>query len=87
MMGEARVVVYDTPKIQVENPTVEDHSIYFQETGLRIPLQLWGIFSYFSTSKPTSEDMTDSEEVYLLTTSRWNPHDKAYSSNKEIILY
>ena len=34
MIQEAGIMVYDTPKIQVENPTVEDHSIYFQETGL-----------------------------------------------------
>ena len=30
--------------------------------------------------------MTDSEELYLLTTSRWKPHDKAYSSNEDIML-
>ena len=76
-MGEAWIMVYDTPKIQVEDPMVEDHSIYFQDTGLRNTLQLWGVFSYLSTSKPTSEDMTDSEEVYLLTTIRWDPHEKA----------
>ena len=34
MMRETVIMVYDTPKIQVENPTVEDHSNYFQETGL-----------------------------------------------------
>ena len=79
-------MVYNKPKIQVENPTVKDNFIYFQETRLRIPLQLWGVLSYFPTSKPTSENMTDSEEVYLLTTSIWNPHDKAYLSNEESIL-
>ena len=30
--------------------------------------------------------MTDSEEVYLLTTIKWNPHAKSYSSNEEIML-
>ena len=63
MIKEAGKMVYGTPKIQVKNPTVEDNSIYFQETGIIIPLQLWGVFSYFPTSKPTYEDMTDSEEV------------------------
>ena len=86
MMREAGIMVYDTPKIQVENPTADDYYIYFQETGLRIPIQLWGVFSYFPTSKPKSEDMTDSEEVYLLTTSRWNPHENSYSSNEKIML-
>ena len=87
MMLEAGIMVYNTPKIQEKNPSFEDHSIYFQETRLRIPLQLWGVLSYFPTSKPTSENMTDSEEVYLLTTSIWNPHDKAYLSNEESMLY
>ena len=63
MMQEAEIMVYGTPKIQMENPMVKDHFIYFQETGLRIPLQLWGVLSYFLTPKPTYEDMTDSEEV------------------------
>ena len=78
-------MAYDTPTIKVDNPMVEDHYIYFQETGLRTPLQLCGVLSYFPNSKPTSEDMTDSGEVYLLTTTRWNPHEKAYSLNKEIM--
>ena len=43
MMQETGIIVYGTPKIQVENPTIEDHSIYFQETVLIIPLQLWGV--------------------------------------------
>ena len=30
--------------------------------------------------------MTDSEEVYLLTTIIWNPHDKAYSLNEESMI-
>ena len=45
MMREAGIMVYDTPKIQVEKPTVNDHSIYFQETVLIIPLQLWRVLS------------------------------------------
>ena len=39
MMQEVGIMLYDTPKIKVENPMVEDHSIYFQETGFRIPLK------------------------------------------------
>ena len=77
MMQETGIMVYDTPKIQVENPTVEDHSVYFQEAGLRTPLQLWGVLSYFPTFTPTFEDMKDSKEVYLLMASIWNPHEKS----------
>ena len=38
---EKGVVVNGVPKVQVDSPTQEDHSIYFLETQLRIPLHLW----------------------------------------------
>ena len=44
IMREAGILMYDTHKTQAKNPTVEYHSIYFQETGIRIPIQLWGVF-------------------------------------------
>ena len=47
IIREAGVQLYDTPKIHVNDPTVDDHSIYFDKADFRIPLQLWGIFSYF----------------------------------------
>jgi hypothetical protein len=34
----------------------------------------WGVFSYFPTSKPTELEMMESEEVYMLNPSRWDPH-------------
>jgi hypothetical protein len=40
MMQEAGIIVSDTPKIQVPNPTEEHHSIYFPETKFRIPMSL-----------------------------------------------
>ena len=74
------------PKIQVENPTVDNYSIYFQERGLIIPLKLWGVFSYFPTYNPKSEDILDSDEVYLIKNSIWNLHDKSCSSNEDRML-
>ena len=40
MIREEGIQVNDTPKIQVNDPTTSDHSIYFPETGFRIPLSL-----------------------------------------------
>ena len=57
MMREAGVTVFDIPKIQVNDPSDKDHSIYFPETKFRIPMSLWGVFSYFPTSKPTATEM------------------------------
>ncbi len=86
VMRETGIRVNDTPKIQTTDPTEEDHSIYFPETDFRIPLSLWGMFSYFITSKPTAEQMMEAEDVYLLTPSRMNPHCDAYATNEENML-
>ena len=57
VLRQAGIRLNDTPKIQVDDPTIEDHSMQFPETGFRIPLSLWGTFSYFPTSKPTATNM------------------------------
>ena len=53
-MRKAGIRINDTPKIQVDKPTVSDHSIYFLDDDFRNPISLWGVFSYFLTSKPTA---------------------------------
>ena len=86
MIRDEGIQVNDTPKIQVNDPTTSDHSIYFPETDFRIPLSLWGVFSYFPSSKPTAQTLQETEEVYLLTPSRWNPHCDSYAQNEENML-
>jgi hypothetical protein len=86
MMREAGLIVKDTPKIQLDDPSEEDHAITFPETGFRIPLSLWGVFSYFPTTKPTENDLVEPDEVYVLTPTRWNPHTDAYAKNEEAIM-
>eukprot|EP00957_Ditylum_brightwellii_P122272 9324612-Ditylum_brightwellii.AAC.1 len=49
VLREARIRVY-------ANPTEDDHAITFPGKGLTITLGLWGVFSYFSTSKPLIEE-------------------------------
>ena len=86
MLSEMGVTMNDVPKIHNEDPTVDDHTITFMETGFRIPLSLWGIFSYFPTSKPTHDDLLNPTEVYILSPATWNPHSDAYSTNEESML-
>ncbi len=86
VMREAGIRVNDTPKIQTIEPTEDDHSIYFPDTDFRIPLSLWGMFSYFITSKPTAEQMMEAEEVYLMTPTRMNPHCDSHATNEENML-
>ena len=85
-MREAGIQVNDTPKIHCTDPTVEDHSIYFERHDLRIPLSLHGIFSYFDTYLPTSEEVETIERVIQLTPDRWNPHSDVYSQNEASML-
>ena len=86
MLREMGVTVNDVSKIHKEDATVDNHVITFMETGFRIPLSLWGIFSYFSTSKPTHDDLLYPNEVYILSPATWNPHSNAYSTNEESML-
>jgi hypothetical protein len=86
MMREAGIQVNDIPKIQVEDPGVDDHSIYFPEQKFWIHLTLWGVFSYFLTTKPTAQTLKECEEVYMITPDRWDPHHGAYAANEEGML-
>ena len=79
-------VINDVPEIHKEDPTVDDHVITFVEMGFWIPLSLWGIFSYFPTSKPTHDNLLNPNEVYILSPATWNPHSNAYSTNEESML-
>eukprot|EP00957_Ditylum_brightwellii_P176666 13456074-Ditylum_brightwellii.AAC.1 len=78
-MREVGIEVNDVPKNQVGNPSERNHSIYFKETGFYIPMALWGTFSYNPSSKPTVEELQASDDIYLLTSSRFNPHDDGYA--------
>jgi hypothetical protein len=86
MMREAAVIVKDTPKIQMDDPSEEDYALTFPETGFRIPLSPWGLFPYFRLTKPTKDDLVEPDEVYLLTPTRWNPHTDAYAKNEEAMM-
>ena len=86
LIREAGIELHDTPKIQVKDPSVNDHSLYFPSAQVRIPLQLWGIFSYFPSKKPTSQILNDCEDIFMLTPSNWDPHEPAYKLNEESML-
>lgn len=85
IMREKGLLVNDRPKIQSNNPTVDDHAILFED-GFRVPLLLHGTFSYFPSTKPTAAQLDSSDEIYLLTPEVFNPHDLAYSQNERAML-
>ena len=82
ILREKGLQVTDTPKIHVESPSVSDHAIVFPDMKLLVPLWLSGTFSYFPSRKPSLKELEDSEDVYLLTPSHFNPHDDAYTKNE-----
>jgi hypothetical protein len=88
LLREAGLIVNETPKIHVPDPDISDHSIYFEQAKLRIPLALWGIFSYFPTQRPTVKDLqSDYNEVLLITPDGpWNPNTDVYARNEENML-
>ena len=86
MLREAGNQINAVPKIHVTSPSEEHHDILFQETNFRIPLTLHGTFSYCPTSKPTTQELEEPEDVYVLTPTTWNPHSDAYVINEESML-
>ena len=84
ILREAGIEVNDVPKIQVDNPTERDHSIFLPNGNLRIPLSLHGVFSYFVTRRPTDLELQDVDDIFTLTPDgSWNPHNTAYQENEE----
>jgi hypothetical protein len=63
LVREAGLFLDETPKHQTVSPTIENHSIYDSMTGMRIHLQVQGIFSYFST-RPLSLEEQQNWEAY-----------------------
>ena len=87
IMREAGLLVNDTPKIHVEEPTEEHHSISFRGDDFRIPLSLWGTFSYFPTSTATEQQIEACDDVYLLTPNgTWDPNSEVYAHNEASML-
>eukprot|EP00957_Ditylum_brightwellii_P202049 15328352-Ditylum_brightwellii.AAC.2 len=90
IMREAGVQVSDAPKIHLKNPTCEDHSIFLEETELRIPLKLSGILSYISMSKSSDKQLDEclnNDSMLLMTTEGpWNPHSNQYAESEADML-
>jgi len=83
VMQEAGIRVNDTPRIQVHEPIEEDHSIFFPSDNVRIPLLLWGVFSYFPLRVPTREELIECNVLILTPEGSWNSHSDVYARNEE----
>ena len=83
LVREASLFLDETPKFQSTDLTRNNHTIFDEETGMRIHLQLNGTFSYFPTRSLTLDKQLhwdDYPVVYLTPDSdRWDPQATHYA--------
>ena len=77
----------DVPKIHVSDPSVDDHSLLFKDSNVRIPLQLTGTTSYFDSRAATRNEVieaVDMDKHLDLNTDEpnWNPHDSSFARSE-----
>eukprot|EP00957_Ditylum_brightwellii_P071572 5441754-Ditylum_brightwellii.AAC.1 len=49
-------------------------------------MALWGTFLYFPSSKLMVEELQASDDIYLLTPSKFKPHDDRNAVNEDSML-
>ena len=76
--------------LHCEDPSVENHSIFDEKSGLRIPLSLNGIFSVFKTRAPSEKEIEEIENyqtVFIAPDSNvWDPYNESYRINKDSLV-
>ena len=60
---------------------------HFKKQIFQIPRTLHGTLYYFPTRKPSTQELEEPEDVYVLTPTTWNPHSDAYVINEESMLH
>ena len=90
LIREASLFLDETPKFQSTELSLDNHTIYDEETGMRIHLQLNGTFSYFPTRPLTLEEQENWNRfpvVYLTPDSdRWDPQATHYGDAESSML-
>ena len=83
LVREASLFLDETPKFQSTELSRNNHTIFDDETGMRIHLQLNGTFSYFPTRSLTLDEQLNWDDypvVYLTPDStQWDPHATHYA--------
>ena len=85
ILRESGHIVNECPKFQCPKPTLEDHCIVANgdDSTIRIPLQLHGIFSFFHTRLPTNDELIGCSKIFMSPDSdSWNPYCTSFESNE-----
>ena len=90
LMHEAGLLLDETPKFQLDTPTIDNHAIVDIESGMRIHLKLNGIFSYFTTRNliPEETENWDAYPIVFLTPDgdSWNPDSNHFADQEAAML-
>ena len=85
MMRLAGLEVDKCAKFLSKSPSIENHSIYFPEEDVRIPMSIHNIFSYIPTRLPSPQDIEDLADKQLELTPqlpRWDPQTDYYQQHE-----
>ena len=86
LIREAGLILDETPKHQTPCPSIDNHSIWDQWSGLWIHLQLNGIFSYFNARPLTLEEQENwmDYQVIFITPGgdSWDPYSEHYAKEE-----
>ena len=63
------VTINDFPKINCDDPIVDDHSVSFENYDLCVHFQLNGVFSCFHMREPAERELNECDNIFLITDS------------------
>ena len=87
-MRLAGLEVNEQPKFMTRNPTTKQHSVYFKENYIRLPLAIKGIVSVLLTRKPSQEEYLNIGTRLELTPpfTEWDPQNLSDGISKNCML-
>ena len=88
MMRLAGVDVDECPKFLSRKPSIENHSIFFRDLNLRIPMKLDGVISYIPCRSLQVNELHDNDGMLEVTPNveTWNPKDDDFGIQEELMV-
>jgi len=76
------ITVDDILKHLSPDPKLATHSIYVPKEDLKIPLQLKGVISYFSSRYPTENELQTCQWIEMTSAQEWNPNSTSFPDDE-----
>jgi hypothetical protein len=76
------IVVDDTPKQFSPKST---HSIEVPGDNLTIPLEMNGVVLYFSSHKPSEDELENCRRITLSSNIPWDPNDSSWETRERAV--